>query len=121
MKPETVLSQPPRVLTQTQREHFFETGYLLLPAILPADWLARLREATGELVERSRSLTHSDAVYDLEAGHTAAAPRLRRMVNPSVHHPAIWQYVSDGIVADIAADLLGADVKFLDTQLNFKW
>jgi ectoine hydroxylase len=121
MKPEQILSHSPRVLTQAQRECYFETGYLLLPNTVPADWVARLRDAVAELVDRSRMLTKSNAEYDLEKGHTAESPLLRRIVNPSSGHQALWEYVSNAVVADIAADLLGPDVKFLDTQLNFKW
>jgi len=74
-----------------------------------------------ELIERSRARLKSDTVFDLEKGHGPQSPRLRRIVNPSSLHPAIWEYVSDAIAADIAADLLGPNVKFLDTQMNFKW
>jgi ectoine hydroxylase len=116
-----ILSSPPRILTPDERMHYFEHGYLLLKSAAGGDWLARLQFAMRELVERSRAMSQSDSVFDLESGHAPQSPRLRRIVNPSMHHPVIWQYVSDAIVADIAADLLGPDVKFLDTQLNFKW
>jgi ectoine hydroxylase len=121
MKIDKILSSQPRILTQAQREHFFEHGYLLVPGAAPAAWLERLRFAIAELVEKSRSLTQSDKVFDLESAHSRQSPRLRRIVNPSSHQQAIWEYVSDAIAADIAADLLGPDVKFLDTQMNFKW
>ncbi|MFN0042270.1 MAG: phytanoyl-CoA dioxygenase family protein [Alphaproteobacteria bacterium] len=121
MTPDQILSHPPRVLTQAQRERYFETGYLLLPGIVATEWIARLRTGIGELVERSRKLTESNSEYDLETEHSAASPRLRRIVNPSSASRAVWEYVSDAVVADIAADLLGPDVKFLDTQMNFKW
>ncbi len=121
MTPEQVLSHPPRVLTQAQREFYFSEGYLLLPKILPAEWLARLRAATDELVERSRKVSKADAVWDLELGHSAATPRLRRVSAPVDQHPAYWDYVSQSLVADIVADLVGPDVKFHHSKLNFKW
>jgi len=121
MTPEQVLSHPPRVLTQAQREFYFSEGYLLLPKILPAEWLARLRAATDELVERSRKVSKADAVWDLEPGHSAATPRLRRVSAPVDQHPAYWDYVSQSLVADIVADLVGPDVKFHHSKLNFKW
>ena len=121
MTPEQVLSHPPRVLTQAQREFYFSEGYLLLPKILPAEWLARLRAATDELVERSRKVSKADAVWDLEPGHSAATPRLRRVSAPVDQHPAYWDYVSQSLVADVVADLVGPDVKFHHSKLNFKW
>ncbi len=121
MTPEQVLALPPRVLTQAQRAFYFDEGYLLLPSILPAEWVARLRAATDEMVERSRKVTKSDAVWDLEPGHTADAPRLRRVSAPVDQHPEYWNYVSQSLVGDVVADLVGPDVKFHHSKLNFKW
>jgi hypothetical protein len=109
------------VLTQAQREFYFREGYLLLPEIVPAEWIERLRKATDELIERSRTVTKSDAVWDLEAGHSAQSPRLRRVSAPVDQHPAFWEYVSQSLVGDIVADLVGPNVKFHHSKLNFKW
>jgi ectoine hydroxylase-related dioxygenase (phytanoyl-CoA dioxygenase family) len=121
MTPEQVLSYPPRVLTQAQRESYFRDGYLLLPKIVGDEWIERLRAATDELVDRSRAVSRSDAVYDLEPDHRAEAPRLRRVSAPVDQHPAFWDYVANSIVGDIVADLVGPDVKFHHSKLNFKW
>ncbi|HEX6978124.1 MAG TPA: phytanoyl-CoA dioxygenase family protein [Alphaproteobacteria bacterium] len=120
MTPEQILSHPPRVLTQAQREFYFENGYILLDRIISQEWVDRLRAATREMIERSRSVTKSDAVWDLETGHSAARPKLRRLSAPCDHHPTYWEYVSQSLLADIAADLLGPDVKFHHSKLNFK-
>ena len=56
MKAEDVLSRPPRILSQEQRESYFEKGYVDVPAVIDDAWLARLRSASGELIEKSRSL-----------------------------------------------------------------
>ena len=69
MTPEEVLSHPPRVLTQAQRECYFGEGYLLLEKVLPDAWIQRLRAATEELVERSRRVTESDAVWEIGRAH----------------------------------------------------
>jgi ectoine hydroxylase-related dioxygenase (phytanoyl-CoA dioxygenase family) len=121
MTPEEVLSQEARVLTLAQREFYFENGYLLLERIVPEEWIERLRAVTDEMIEKSRAVTESDAVWDLEKGHTAEAPRLRRLSSPNDQHPAYWEYASQSIVPDIVADLVGPDVKFHHSKLNFKW
>jgi ectoine hydroxylase len=90
MTPEQILSQKPRVLTQQQRENYFADGYVLLERIVPEAWVERLRATTQEMMERSRKVTRSDAVWDLENGHSAARPRLRRLSAPCDHHPAYW-------------------------------
>src|SRR5215831_5822263 len=46
MTPEQILSIKPKVLTQKQREYYFENGYLLLEKFLPDSWIERLRATT---------------------------------------------------------------------------
>ena len=43
MTPEQVLALKPKVLTQKQREFYFENGYVLLEKFLNDDWIERLR------------------------------------------------------------------------------
>jgi ectoine hydroxylase len=121
MTPEQILKIPPRVLTQAQREFYFNEGYILLEKIIGDEWIRKLRAATDELVERSRKVTKSDAVWDLEPDHTPDSPRLRRVSAPVDQHPVYWDYVSKSILGDVVADLVGPDVKFHHSKLNFKW
>lgn len=121
MTPEAILKLPPRVLTQAQREHYFREGYILLEKIIGDEWIRKLRAATDELVERSRKVTKSDAIFDLEPTHRPDAPRLRRMSNPVEHHPVFWDYCTKSPLPDIVADLVGPDVKFHHSKLNYKW
>ncbi len=120
MTPEAILALKPRVLSQAQRELYFENGYLLLPKIIPDEWVEKLRATTAEMMNRSRAVSKSDAVWDLDMGHSSARPRLRRLSCPCDHHPVYWDYVSKSLLGDIAADLLGPDVKFHHSKLNFK-
>jgi hypothetical protein len=121
MTPEQILAIAPRVLTQRQREAYFEDGFILLERIIANDWLERLRAATEELVGRSRTVTKSDSVFDLEPDHMPQNPRLRRVSSPVDEHPAFWDYVSQSLLGDIVADLVGPDVKYHQSKLNFKW
>jgi ectoine hydroxylase-related dioxygenase (phytanoyl-CoA dioxygenase family) len=121
MTPEQVLAIRPKVLTQNQREDYFCDGYLYVERAISEDWIGRLRAATDELVERSRKVTHSDAIFDLEPAHHPDAPRLRRVSNPVEQHPVFWEYCLNSPLPDIVADLVGPDVKFHHSKLNFKW
>jgi len=121
MTPEQILAVEPVVLTQAQREFYFSEGYLLVPAVIGEEWLERLRDATAKLVERSRAVQASDEIFDLEPGHTSAAPRLRRVSRPVEHDPVYWAYVTESILPAIVSDLVGPDVKFHHSKLNFKW
>ena len=118
---ERVRSQPLRVLSSEQREFYFENGYLLLESIVSDEWVERMRAVTDEWVDRSRALSVSDAVFDLEPGHCADAPRLRRLSSPVVVDERYWAFTSESILGDIVADLVGPDVKFHHSKLNFKW
>jgi ectoine hydroxylase-related dioxygenase (phytanoyl-CoA dioxygenase family) len=121
MTPEDILKIPPRVLTQAQREHYFREGYILLEKIIGDEWIRKLRAATDELVERSRKVTKPDTIFDLEPTHRPDAPRLRRVSNPVEHHPVFWDYCTKSPLPDIVADLVGPDVKFHHSKLNYKW
>jgi ectoine hydroxylase len=121
MTPEQILSIPPRVLTQSQRELYLREGYLLLEKAIDDEWIAKLRAATEEFVERSRKVTKSDAIFDLEPTHRPDAPRLRRVSSPVEHHPVFWEYCTKSPLGDIVADLVGPDVKFFQSKLNYKW
>ncbi|MBV9859152.1 MAG: phytanoyl-CoA dioxygenase family protein [Alphaproteobacteria bacterium] len=120
MKPEDVAKHPTAVLTEAQRAAYFADGYLVLPYCVPADWLARLRRAMAETIDRSRPLTRSDAVFTLEEGHSAVMPRLHRVSCPEDQHPIFWDFISDPVMTDLAADVVGPDVRFHHSKLNVK-
>ncbi len=120
MTPEQVLSIPPRVLEQTQREHYFENGFLIIEGLVPPSWIERLNRVTARFLEASRNETRSGTVFDLAPGHTASEPRLRRLRRPDEQDPTYWEF-SQGVMADVAADLVGPSVLFHHSKLNFKW
>ena len=121
MLPEEILAYPPKILSQTQRKAYFDTGYLLLEALIDNDWMGRLLGAMDEMVEESRGVTQSDGKFDIEPDHTAAQPRLRRLSNPPHHHRVFQEFSHEGPVVDIAEDLLGPSVCLHHSKLNFKW
>src|SRR5688572_17204490 len=117
---EDVLKHPARVLTEAQRARFFADGFLVLPEYVPAPWVGRLKGALDELMERSRRITRADAIWVLEEGHSAANPRLHRVTSPQDQHPVFWDFMRDPVMTDLAADVVGPDVKFHHAKLNVK-
>jgi ectoine hydroxylase len=93
----------------------------LLEAFISREWLDRLWEVSNTFIERSRRLTESDAMLALDPAHSMENPRLRRLIDPTEHHPLYWDYVSRGPLVDVAEDLLGPAFKFHHAKLNFKW
>ncbi len=120
MTPDLILSYPPRILTQAQREHYFEHGYVGVDSLVPAAILAELVGVTNEFVEASRSETGSGRRFDIGPGHSKERPVLRCLKGPDDRHEAYWRFAS-GLMANVAADLAGPDVVFHHSKLNFKW
>ena len=120
MTPDAILACAPRVLTQAQREQYFEHGYLLVERVIPEDVIDAINAVTARMVERSRAMTASDDNIDVGPGHSADHPVVRRLTAPDAMDETYWQF-ANGIIADIAADLLGPDVTFNHSKLNFKW
>ena len=92
----------------------------MLEHLIDRAWLERLRAVTASFVEASRTVTPEDGAFDLAPGHSAAKPRLRRLNTPDQRHDDYWAFAT-GIVADVAADLVGSNVVFHHSKLNFKW
>ena len=120
MKPEDVLAHPALVLTDAQRTAYFTDGFLVLPDYVPAAWLQRLRAATQAMLDRSRGIKRSDGVFVLEEGHGPDTPRLHRVTSPQDQHPDFWSFMCDPVMTDLAADVVGPDVKFHHAKLNVK-
>ena len=120
MTPEEILSHPARVLTQAQREHYFEHGFVGVESLVPKEILAELVAVTNEFVDASRKETEPGKTFDIGPGHSAETPVLRRLKRPDEQHETYWRFAS-GLMADVAADLAGPNVVFHHSKLNFKW
>ena len=121
MTPEQVLQAAPLVLSQRQREQYFENGFLTVPGYTGAGWLDRLRAVAAAKIEESRALTASNDQFDLAPDHTAEKPNIRRLRRAVDWHPDLWAFAMDPAMVDLCADLLGPDVRFHSSKLNFKW
>jgi len=120
MTPQDILSHAPLVLTQEQRERFFESGFLAAEGLLSEKWLDRLRARSDELIEKSRAVTESNEVYDLARDHSPERPYVRRLRAPVDQHPEFWEFAKASVFPEVAADLVGPDVKFHSCKINYK-
>jgi ectoine hydroxylase len=121
MRQEDILAHPPKVLTSDQRDAYFRAGYLAAEGLIPDSWLHRLRELSTEFLHASTTVTQSNESFDIGPRHRPDQPHVRRLRALVDLHPDFWRFASESVVADIAADLVGPDVKFHSGKLNYKW
>jgi len=83
------------MLTEQDVARYHRDGFIVVPDIISAQDITELRSVTApeDFVESSRqTLEHTD-VFDLEPGHSASQPRLRRIKMPHLQHPVYAQMV----------------------------
>ena len=116
-----ILNRPAKTLSQAHRRGYFRDGFIGVERLVRQEWLDKLNTVTNEFVEISRNLQGKDRRFDLEPDHSPIMPRIRRLNSPVDYHETFWEFASQGPFVDVAEDLLGADVKFHHSKLNFKW
>ena len=109
-----------RYLTDEQVASYHQDGYVAVRGLLDGAQVDALRRVTERFVERSRSVSKSDDVLDLDPRHTAAAPVLRRIKNPADHDPLYRWVALDSPIPDIVAELIGPAIRFHHSKLNLK-
>jgi len=92
------------VLSEAQREQYQRSGWVAVPGLVDSESLERLRRVTDEFVDASRALTESNILYDLDVGHSADEPRLRRLSSPTDLHETYWEFASQSVLTDVAVD-----------------
>ncbi len=116
-----ILNRPAKTLSQAQRQGYFRDGFIGVERFVSQQWLDQLKAVTSEFVEISCNLQGKDRRFDLEPDHSPTMPRIRRLNSPVDYHETFWEFASQGPFVDVAEDLLGPDVKFHHSKLNFKW
>jgi phytanoyl-CoA hydroxylase len=114
-------------LSRDQIDAFRRDGYLMAPGGVSPAQLAGLRDQLDAWVEDSRRHDQSwgatlDGMprFDLERGHSATQPRLRRINNPAEIAEAYHAATFASATADMVADLVGGNVKFHHCKVNTK-
>lgn len=115
------------VLTEDQRKFFWVNGYLVVENAVSGDLLARLQADFSGWVEESRG--HTEAYgetldgrprFDLEGGHSADKPALRRVNAPIEVSDAYYEAMADSRMTDAVAELIGPNIKLHHTKINSK-
>ncbi len=108
------------MISEQDVQAYKRDGVIVVPEILGADTLTQLRSVIAELVAgAAKTLEHTD-VYDLEPGHTAESPRVRRIKTPHKVHALFDQIVRSPAVLDILKKLIGPGLRLHGSKLNMK-
>jgi ectoine hydroxylase-related dioxygenase (phytanoyl-CoA dioxygenase family) len=109
------------MISQRDVEQYHERGYLVVPDVLDAGMLARVRAALDELVAGASAVSGHTDVYDLEPGHTAQNPKVRRIKLPHTHTPLFWELAQYPRLVAILEKLLGpSGVRLHGSKINLK-
>ena len=108
------------MISEKDVQTYQRDGVIVVPEVLGADTLAQVRSVIAELVAGSaKTLEHTD-VYDLEPGHTAEYPRVRRIKTPHKVHKLFDEIVRSEPVLEILKKLLGPGLRLHGSKLNMK-
>src|SRR5260221_14555978 len=114
-------------LSAMEAEQFRTKGYVLVPDAVTPDELGALRADLAAWIEESRnwSANYGECIdgrprFDLEDTHNAADPGRRRINNPAEISEAYRRVAFESRIADIAAELVGPDIKFHHCKINLK-
>src|SRR4029450_8429142 len=116
----TTLTTARRYLTDEQVASYRREGYLAIPRFIDPARVEALRRLTEAFVDRSRSLSGTDGVFDLDPRHTGAAPVGRRIKNPADHDPLYAWVALESPILDVVAELIGPSLRFHHSKLNLK-
>ncbi len=115
------------VLSERQKAAFRRDGVLTVENAVSASLLARLRADFATWVEESRAhaAPYGETVdgrprFDIQPGHGAEHPALRRVQAPTEISDAYYEAMADSAMTDMVAELIGPDVKLHHTKINSK-
>ena len=115
------------MLTAGQIEFFGAYGYLVVEDVVSPGLLARLRHDFDGWVADSRGhgapygqMIDGRPRFDLEPGHSAAAPGLRRVSSPGELSDAFYEAMTASRMVEAVADLSGPNIKLHHAKINSK-
>jgi ectoine hydroxylase-related dioxygenase (phytanoyl-CoA dioxygenase family) len=115
------------MLTEEQKKQYELDGYVLVSQVVSGENLQAMRVDLDNWIEQSKvhvenygEMVNGKARFDLEDGHCAETPRLRRIASPVDISAAYRDVLFNGAVVEAVADIVGTNVKFHHCKLNIK-
>ena len=108
------------MLSASDVTFYREQGYLVVPDVLDAATLETVSREMARILEGARAVTRHTEMYDLEPGHRANDPRVRRVKTPHRFFPVFQQLMRHPRLVAILQDLLGAAIRLHSSKINLK-
>jgi len=115
------------VLTQAQKDAFWRDGYLVVENAVSPELLTRLQNQFSDWVQESREhdkpygqTIDNKPRFDLQPGHSASKPALRRVNAPIEVSDAYLEAMGDSQMTQAVSELIGPNVKFHHSKINSK-
>ena len=115
------------MLTKSQIKTYARDGFVVVPKVISNNKLKALQADLDNWIEESKSYKENygetpngKARFDLESGHSAENPKLRRVANPADISQAYRDVLFNGPAVKVVVDLIGPNVKFHHCKLNIK-
>jgi len=108
------------MLNNAQKEAYARDGYIVLENQVPLAIIEAIRREISDYTERSKQLTESDERIDIEPGHSAENPRIRRIKLPHLHVDACTRLMRHESILAPVRDLIGANLRLHTSKLNMK-
>lgn len=115
------------LLTQEQKDAFWRDGYLVVGDAVTADALTALQRKFKIWVGESRAhkqdygeTKDGRARFDLQPGHSAEAPALRRVQSPEEVSEVFANTMRKARTVDFCAELIGPGIRFHHGKVNSK-
>ena len=116
-----------KILKEEQVKKFEQDGVLVVANAVKSRLLKTLKNDFHSWVEESKafdqpygSCVDGRPRFDVEPGHTAKNPALRRVQAPTEISDAYYEAMADSGMTDMVADLIGPNIKLHHTKINSK-
>jgi len=102
-----------------QRRFYVEQGYLVIPDLLGARRLARLRSALAEVLRGARGVTRSTRKFLVVKGPDERY-LVKRVCDPIKYHRTFYDLVFHPGILDVVENLIGPDIQLQQSRLILK-
>lgn len=114
-------------LAKSQVDSFWQNGYLMLEDALSSQSLHALNGQLTHWIDESRTQTQAYGQtfdhrprFDVQPGHNATRPALRRIASPVEISDAYLHAMRDNAALDALTDIIGPNIKFENAKINCK-